>query len=247
VVCPSRNAAAGGPVSPVAPRHMLGAMAIRLVLADDSYLIREAVTQLLEPQQDIELVATCEDLPTLVKAMNEHEPDVVLTDIRMPPEGREEGISAADYARERYPEMGIVVLSQYSAPAYALALLEKGSAGRGYLLKERVSDLEQLTGAIREVAAGGSVVDPQIVDALVGATTGGGQSPLSELTPREREVLAEMAQGKNNAAIAESLVVTEKAVQKHINQIFSKLGVSFEEDVHKRVKAVLLYLSEQAG
>lgn len=224
---------------------MLVDMPIRIVLADDSYLIREAVAQLLDSQEDIELVASCEDLPGLIEAIDAHEPDVALTDIRMPPDGREEGIRAAEYARENHPQMGVVVLSQFSAPAYALALLEKGSAGRGYLLKERVSDLDQLAGAIREVAAGGSVVDPEIVDALVGAK--GAQSPLAELTPREREVLAEMAQGKNNAAIAESLVVTEKAVQKHINQIFSKLGVSFEDDVHRRVKAVLVYLSGEAG
>ena len=226
---------------------MLTAMAIRVVVADDSYLIREAVTQLLEWRDDIELVASCEDLPSLLEAIDAHVPDVVLTDIRMPPDGREEGIRAAEYARENHPAMGVVVLSQFAGPAYALALLEKGSARRGYLLKERVSDPEQLADAISEVADGGSVVDPQVVDALVGATTGDAESPLSQLTPREREVLAEMAQGKNNAAIAESLVVTEKAVQKHINQIFSKLGVSFEDDVHRRVKAVLLYLSEQAG
>lgn len=226
---------------------MLSGMAIRVVVADDSYLIREAVTQLLESRDDIKLVASCEDLPSLVEAIDAHVPDVVLTDIRMPPEGREEGIRAAEYARENHPEMGVVVLSQFSAPAYALALLEEGSARRGYLLKERVSHPEQLGDAISEVAAGGSVVDPQVVDALVKATTEDPDSPLSTLTPREREVLAEMAQGKNNAAIAESLVVTEKAVQKHINQIFSKLGVSFEDDIHRRVKAVLLYLSEQAG
>jgi DNA-binding NarL/FixJ family response regulator len=222
-------------------------MAIRVVFADDSYLIREAVEQLLGSQEDIELVASCEDLDSLLEAIEAQKPDVVLTDVRMPPEGREEGIRAAEYTRERYPEMGVVVLSQHSDPRYALALLEKGSAGRAYLLKERVSDREQLIGAISEVASGGSVIDPQVVDALVIATTRAEESPLAELTPREREVLAEIAQGKNNAAIAETLVVAEKSVEKHINQIFSKLGVSFEDDVHRRVKAVLLYLSEQAG
>jgi DNA-binding NarL/FixJ family response regulator len=224
-----------------------GAVTIRVIFADDSYLIREGVTQLLESQPDIELVAACEDLDSLLEAIDSSEPDVVLTDIRMPPEGRDEGIRAAEYVRKKRPEIGVVLLSQYSDPAYALALLEKGSARRAYLLKERVSDLEQLVGAIREVAAGGSVIDPQIVDELVAARTRVVESPLAELTPRETEVLGEMAQGKNNAAIAESLVLTERAVEKHIHSIFSKLDLSFEKDVHKRVKAVLLYLSEKGG
>jgi DNA-binding NarL/FixJ family response regulator len=222
-------------------------MAIRVIFADDSYLIREGVRQLLELQDDIELVVACEDLDSLLEAIDAEEPDVVLTDIRMPPDGTDEGIRAAEYLREKSPETGVVVLSQYSDPAYALALLEKGSARRAYLLKERVSDPEQLVGAIREVAAGGSVIDPQVVDALVAARARAAESPLSELTPREGEVLGEMAQGKNNAAIAESLVLTERAVEKHIHSIFSKLDLSFEKDGHKRVKAVLLYLSEQGG
>jgi DNA-binding NarL/FixJ family response regulator len=222
-------------------------MRIRVVFADDSYLIREGVRQLLESQDDIELVATCEDLDSLLDAIEAEEPDVVLTDIRMPPQGSDEGIQAAEQLRETSPETGVVVLSQYSTPSYALALLEKGSARRGYLLKERISDLDQLVAAIREVAAGGSVIDPKIVDELVAARTREADSPLSALTPREHEVLGEMAQGKNNAAIAASLVLTERAVEKHINSIFSKLNLSFEKDVHRRVKAVLLYLSEQGG
>jgi DNA-binding NarL/FixJ family response regulator len=222
-------------------------MAIRVVFADDNYLIREGVAQLLASQDDIELVAACEDLDSLLEAIDANEPDVVLTDIRMPPEGSDEGIRAAEHLRQKRPEIGVVVLSQYADPAYALALLEKGSARRAYLLKERVSDPEHLVGAIREVAAGGSVIDPQVVDALVAARTRAAESPLSELTPRESEVLAEMAQGKNNAAIAASLVLTERAVEKHIHSIFSKLNLSFEKDVHKRVKAVLLYLSDRGG
>jgi DNA-binding NarL/FixJ family response regulator len=220
-------------------------MSIRVVFADDSYLIREGVTQLLAAQDGIELVAACEDLDSLLAAVDALDPDVVLTDIRMPPEGSDEGIRAAEDMREKRPETGVVVLSQYADPAYALALLEKGSARRAYLLKERVSDPEQLVGAIREVAAGGSVIDPQVVDALVAARSRAAESPISELTPRETEVLAEMAQGKNNGAIAASLVLSERAVEKHIHSIFSKLNLSFEKDVHKRVKAVLLYLSEQ--
>jgi DNA-binding NarL/FixJ family response regulator len=217
-------------------------MAIRLVFADDSYLIREAVTKLLASHEEIELVATCEDFDSLLEAIEAEEPDVVLTDIRMPPDGTDEGIRAAEYLRENRPETGVVVLSQYSDPDYAVKLFEKGSARRAYLLKERIEDLEQLTGAIREVAAGGSVIDPQVVDALVTARARAERSSISELTPRETEVLGEMAQGKNNAAIAESLVLTERAVEKHIHSIFSKLNLSYEQDAHKRVKAVLLYL-----
>jgi DNA-binding NarL/FixJ family response regulator len=222
-------------------------MPIRVVFADDSYLIREAVMQLLASEEDIDVVGSCADLDSLLKEIEAQRPDVVLTDIRMPPEGRDEGIRAAEYLREQNPEIGVVVLSQYSDPNYALALLEKGSARRAYLLKERVSDPEQLVGAIREVASGGSVIDPQVVDALIAARRRRDESSLAELTPREREVLGEMAQGKNNAAIADSLVLTERAVEKHINSIFSKLGFSFEKDVHRRVKAVLLYLSEETG
>ena len=217
-------------------------MAIRLVFADDSYLIREAVTKLLASHEEIDLVATCEDFDSLLDAIEAEEPDVVLTDIRMPPDGTDEGIRAAEYLRENWPETGVVVLSQYSDPDYAVKLFEKGSAGRAYLLKERIEDPEQLTGAIREVAAGGSVIDPQVVDALVTARARAERSSISELTPRETEVLGEMAQGKNNAAIAESLVLTERAVEKHIHSIFSKLNLSYEKDAHKRVKAVLLYL-----
>jgi DNA-binding NarL/FixJ family response regulator len=171
---------------------------------------------------------------------------VVLTDIRMPPTGSDEGIRAADHVRRTLPEAGVVVLSQYADPQYALQFLEKGSRGRGYLLKERVSDLDQLLDAIREVARGGSVIDPKVIDALVAARART-PSPLRDLTVRETEVLSEMAQGKNNAAIAASLVLSERAVEKHINSLFSKLGLSEEPDVNRRVKAVLLFLGEQAG
>jgi DNA-binding NarL/FixJ family response regulator len=217
-------------------------MAIRVVFADDSYLIREAVTKLLDAHADVEVVATCNDFDSLLQTIEIEQPDVVVTDIRMPPDGTNEGIRAAEYVREKSPAMGVVVLSNYSDPEYAVELFERGSARRAYLLKEQVDDLEQLAGAIREVAAGGSVIDPQIVDALVAARARAERSSLSALTPRETEVLGEMAQGKNNAAIAEALVLTERAVEKHIHSIFSKLDLSYERDVHKRVKAVLLYL-----
>jgi DNA-binding NarL/FixJ family response regulator len=220
---------------------------LRVVLAEDNYLVREGIRRLLETTPELELVAACEDYDQLVSAIDEHHPDVVLTDIRMPPTSTDEGIRASEHLREKDPDAGVVVLSQFSDPQYALALLEKGSKGRAYLLKERVSDLEQLLGAIREVARGGSVIDPKVVESLVAAKSRQAASPLAHLTPREREILGEMAQGKNNAAIAASLFLTERAVEKHINSIFSKLALSEERDVHKRVKAVLLFLSEEGG
>ncbi len=188
-------------------------------------------------------MGACIDYPSLLKAVQEESPDVVVTDIRMPPTGTDEGIRAANELRSLYPSLGVVVLSQYSEPAYALRFLENGSKGRAYLLKERVSDIGQLASAIREVARGGSVIDPEVVDNLVKARSQDTRSPLRALTPREVEVLAEMAQGKNNAAVATALVLSERAVEKHINSIFFKLGLSEETDVHRRVKAVLLFLA----
>ncbi len=172
-------------------------------------------------------------------------PDVVVTDIRMPPTGTDEGIRAALALREAYPDTGVVVLSQYADPAYALALLERGSEGRAYLLKERVSDATQIVRAIEDVANGGSVIDPLVVEALVAQRQKHTASALGRLTPREREVLEQMAQGRNNAGIAQALFLSERAVEKHINSLFSKLGLSEEVDVHRRVKAVLLYLAEE--
>jgi DNA-binding NarL/FixJ family response regulator len=169
----------------------------------------------------------------------------VVTDIRMPPTGTDEGVRAAEQLRQQHPKTGVVILSQYSDPDYALALLEKGATGRAYLLKERVSDIEQLTNAIREVANGGSVIDPKVVEGLVAAKVRKPQSPLAELTPREREVLGLMAEGKNNAAIASKLFLTERAVEKHINSIFSKLALTEEKDTNRRVRAALLFLSEE--
>ena len=220
-------------------------MPIRVVLAEDNYLVREGIRRLLETHSDLEVAATCEDLDSLLAAIDSEKPDVVLTDIRMPPGEADEGIQAAEHLRETSPETGVVVLSQYCEPRYALALLEKGSAGRAYLLKERVEDVEQLVGAIRAVAAGGSVIDPKVVEMLVAAKSRAERSPLEQLTPREREILRAMAEGKNNAAIADSLVITERSVEKYIHSIFAKLGIAWEENVHKRVKAVLLYLAEE--
>ncbi len=219
-------------------------MPIRLVLADDSYLVREGIRRLLETLPEFEVVAVCEDLDSLLAAVEAERPAVVLTDIRMPPDLRDEGIQAARRLRATSPETGVVVLSQYAEPAYALALLEGGAERRAYLLKERVDDLEQLAAAIRSVAAGGSVIDTKVVEALVAARSAAEQSPLEELTPRERDVLREMAEGKNNAAIAATLVLSERSVEKVIHAVFLKLGLGWETAVHKRVKAVLLYLAE---
>ena len=226
------------------PRPYPVAVPIRLVLAEDNYLVREGVRQLIDSQPDLEIAAVCTDLDSLLAAVEQHHPDVVLTDIRMPPTGTDEGIRAAEKLRQEHPKTGVVILSQYADPDYALSLLEKGATGRAYLLKERVSDIEQLTNAIREVARGGSVIDPKVVEGLVAAKARRPQSPLAELTPREREVLGLMAEGKNNAAIANRLFLTERAVEKHINSIFSKLGLSEEKDTHRRVRAALLFLAE---
>jgi DNA-binding NarL/FixJ family response regulator len=214
------------------------------MLADDQYLVREGVRRLLETSDEVEVMAVCDDLDSLLTAVDAEPPDVVVTDIRMPPGDADEGIQAALQLRESHPQVGVVVLSQYAMPGYALTLFERGCEGRAYLLKERVKDLDQLVEAIRAVSAGGSVVDPKVVDALVAANARADGSPLNELTPRERDVLREMAEGKNNAAIAKTLVLTERSVEKVIHSIFLKLGLTWEEAVHKRVKAVVLYLAE---
>jgi DNA-binding NarL/FixJ family response regulator len=214
-------------------------------MAEDNYLLREGLGQLLGMSEEIELVAVCGDLPELERAIEDANPDVVITDIRMPPTGPDEGLRAANRLRLEHPRVGVVVLSQYAEPEYALALLENGAAGRAYLLKERVSDIDQLVRAVREVAGGGSVIDPAVVEALVAARVAAKGSALGDLTPRETEVLSQVAQGKNNAGIASALSLTDRAVEKHINAIFSKLGLSEERDTHRRVKATLVYLAEQ--
>jgi DNA-binding NarL/FixJ family response regulator len=220
-------------------------MPIRVVLADDHYLVREGVRRLLEMEPDLEVVAACADLDSLLAAVEIERPDVVVTDIRMPPSGGDEGIQAATRLRDEHPEVGVVVLSQYAQPSYALALLEGGTAGRAYLLKERVDDIEQLGAAVRAVAEGGSVIDAKVVEALVVAKVRAAQSPLADLTRRERDVLQGMAEGKNNAAIAAALVLTERSVEKVIHSIFLKLGLAWETAIHKRVKAVVFYLAEE--
>jgi DNA-binding NarL/FixJ family response regulator len=220
-----------------------GAVTVTVVLAEDSYLMREGVSRLLESDQGIHLVATGADLETLLAAVDEHSPDVVVTDIRMPPTSTDEGIQAAEAFRDSHPQLGVVVLSQYDEPEYALKLLARGAAGRAYLLKDRLFNPRDLLHAIREVAAGRSVIDPQVVEGLVASRTRFETSPLRQLSPREIEVLFQMAEGKNNEAIANTLHLSVGVVEKHINAIFSKLGLGEEADVHRRVKAVLIYLS----
>ena len=219
-------------------------MPIRLVLAEDHYLVREGVRSLLDAEPGIEVAAVCGDLDSLLEAVDRERPDVVVTDIRMPPGHSDEGIQAAMRLRDTNPGIGVVVLSQYATPTYALALLDSGSRGRAYVLKERVHEADQLVGAIRAVAAGGSLIDPKVVDGLVAERARPASSPLAELTVRERDVLRMMAEGRNNAAIAEELVLTERSVEKVINSLFMKLGLTWEPAVHKRVKAVILYLAE---
>ena len=216
-------------------------MTIRLVLAEDNLLAREGLRGILATAENITVVAVCTDFPELLAAVEEHLPDVVLTDIRMPPTLTDEGVRLAAQLRRTHPTIGVVVLSQYDDPEFALALLEDGSQGRAYLLKERMSEPLQLLAAVSTVASGGSVVDAKVVDTLVRARSS--RSPLASLTPRERDVLAQMATGKDNSAIAAALFLTVRAVEKNINGIFCKLGLTEEREVHKRVKAVLVYLT----
>jgi DNA-binding NarL/FixJ family response regulator len=223
--------------------HYAPPVATRLILAEDNVLVREGARTLIELEEDLDLVGVSEDLGGLLDLVEREQPDVVLTDIRMPPTGTDEGVQAAKQLRQTHPHIGVVVLSHYLEPAYALAVFADGASGRGYLLKERLSHIGQLASAIREVARGGSVIDPKVVDALMAARLTG-RSPLAGLTPRERETLAEMAQGKTNAAIGEALVLSDRAVEKHINAVFTKLGLGPEADGHRRVKAVLLYLAD---
>ena len=219
----------------------------RVVVAEDAYLIREGIRQVLEGEEEVEVVEYCADLGSLLRAVEQHEPDVVITDIRMPPSSTDEGIQAAATLYETHPAVGIVVISQYVSPHYALRLFEHGSAGRAYLLKEHIGHRIQLMEAIREVAKGGSVVDPKVVDVLVEARVRARNSPLAQLTPREREVLAGVAAGKSNAAVASSLFLTKRAVEKNINSIFAKLGLDDDTDVSRRVVATLLYLADSDG
>jgi DNA-binding NarL/FixJ family response regulator len=217
-------------------------MAVRVGVADDSFLIREALTRLLGDVDEVELVAVCADGEELATAMDAQHPDVVLVDIRMPPTMTDEGIRLATRLRTTHPRVGVIVMSAYADPAFALALLQSGSEGRGYLLKDRLHSRAQLLATIEAVADGGSVIDPKVVEALVH-----GRSPLDILTPREHDVLVEMARGASNGAIAKALGLTKRAVEKHINSVFAKLGLPLSDDVSRRVRAVLLFLGQAGG
>ena len=222
-------------------------MPIRVAIADDSVLVLEGIQQLLAAHPGIEVVASCDDMPSLLRAVEAVQPDVVVSDIRMPPSRTDEGIQVAVRLRQLHPEVGVVILSQYAEPSYALKLLETGSEGRAYLLKERLRDSAHLASAIEAVAAGESVIDAKVVEVLVATRERAPRPALAGLTPREQEVLAEIAQGKSNTAIAKSLVLSKRAVEKHIHSIFFKLGLTEAEDVSRRVKAVLLFLAEETA
>lgn len=217
-------------------------MTIRVVLAEDDALLRAGVARLLEGRDGIDLVAQCGDLESLLAHIDRDDPDVVITDIRMPPTQTDEGLQAAHRVRNNHPDTGVVVLSQFVEPAFAVELLGEGAGRRAYLLKERVADVDELVDTIERVAAGGSVVDPKVVEALVEGRSANRQSVLDRLTPRERDVLTEMATGKSNSAIAATLVLSERAVEKHSTNIFSKLDLTEVPDVNRRVKAVLMWL-----
>jgi DNA-binding NarL/FixJ family response regulator len=216
---------------------------LRVVFAEDNYLVREGVGALLREVDGLQVVATATNLPELLDAVANHGPDVVLTDIRMPPTNTTEGIDAAKRIRAQHPNIGVVVLSQFADDDYAYELLKEGASGLGYMLKERVSEIDELVRALREVSAGGSVLDPTVVEGLVRRKR---EQPtaLERLTEREREVLQQIAEGKNNSSIAEALFLSPRAVEKHINAIFHKLGLSEEANVHRRVMAVLTFLRE---
>jgi DNA-binding NarL/FixJ family response regulator len=223
------------------------AMAIRVILGEDNYLAREGIQRVLEHADGIDLIATYGDLEALLAGVEEVRPDVVLTDIRMPPSNTDEGIRLAMALRTAHPDIGVVVLSQHADPAYATALLDDGSDRRAYLLKDRITDRGELRRAVQAVAGGGSVIDPAVVERLLTSRRQRDDSQLDALTPRELEILALIAEGRSNAAIADALVVTKRAVERHINSIFMKLDLGDSGDVNRRVKAALLYLAGNVG
>lgn len=216
---------------------------MRVVIAEDNYLVREGTRRLLEDSGEVEVLAAVGDADQLRDAVRRLTPDAVLTDIRMPPGHHMEGIEAAQAIRAEHPGIGVAVLSQHTDESYAFALLRDGTTGLAYLLKDRLGDLEDLIRALREVARGGSVIDPQVVEALVARRTRTTTSALAALTPRELDVLREMAQGKTNAGIEQALHLSSSTVEKHVNSIFGKLGLA-NEPVHRRVAAVLTFLRQ---
>jgi DNA-binding NarL/FixJ family response regulator len=217
-------------------------MALRVVLADDSFLVREGVAALLAEVDEIDLVDSVPDPQSLLASVRQHQPEAVLTDIRMPPTHTTEGIDAAKQIREEHPSIGVVVLSQYAEEDYALALLSDGVAGLGYLLKERVSDIDALVRALNDVARGGSALDPKVVEGLMTRKSAEADSPLRGLTEKERTVLEQMATGLTNSRIAQTLYMSERSVEKHISSVFLKLGLIDEGESNRRVMAVLTFV-----
>ena len=217
-------------------------MTLRVVFADDNYLVRVGVSTLLSDGDEIELITAVEDADALIRAVAEHQPDAVLTDIRMPPTHTIEGIEAAKRIRADYPDTGVVVLSQFADDDYAFELLENGVGGLGYLLKERVADREELVRALQEVARGGSALDPKVIEALLARKSHEEPSALLGLSHPELEVLQQMATGRNNHTIAQNLYMSERAVEKHIGSIFQKLGLVDEREGNRRIMAVLAFL-----
>ncbi len=218
--------------------------AVRIVLAEDSFLVREGVRRMLSGSDRLEIVAACSDYDEALAAVSEHRPDVVLTDIRMPPTHTDEGLRLAAHCRTAQPRVGVLLLSQYVEASYVQVLLDQGTERRGYLLKERIAQLDDLTSAILAVAGGGTAIDPKVIEALVMGRSRSGDQALQRLTRREREVLGEIAQGQTNRGIAEHLVLSQHAVEKHINSIFAKLDLSGDQQHHPRVRAALMFLAE---
>ena len=214
---------------------------MRVVITEDNALLREGIVALLR-ENGIEVVAQAEDGAGLLRVLGGHQPDLAIVDVRLPPTFTDEGVRAAIEARERHPGLGILILSQYVEPVYTAELLATGEGGIGYLLKERVGEVPAFVDAVRRVAAGGTALDREVVAELVGTRSPGGDGPLDALSPREQEVLAQMAEGRTNAAIARALVVTPGAVEKHISSIFGKLDLPHTDDDHRRVFAVLAFL-----
>ena len=218
---------------------------ISVVIAEDSLLVRDSVHRALSTDADVNVVGIAEAYDSAVKLSDKHDPMLLFTDVRMPPTSTDEGIRLAQWMRTAHPDIGVIVLSQYADPHYVTGLLDGGTAGRGYLLKERVSHFDQLSEAVHQVAAGGTVLDPLVVEALLAQPSSA--ATLSRLTPREREVLAELATGLSNRTVAQRLVLTQRAVEKHINSIFAKLDLTVDNSVDRRVKAVLMFLNNNGS
>lgn len=220
-----------------------GTAALRVLLADDSYLIREGLQQVLALAPQLKVMGACADAPALLAAVDADPPDVVVTDLRMPPTQTDEGMQIAERLRRTHPRVGVVLLSQHESAHYAAELLASGAAGRGYLLKDRIHDLDHIVSTITAVAAGECRIDTRLIDELVARRRRRQASPLQELTPRQREILADVAEGKSNLAIAQDRGLTQRAVEKHVSEIFGRLGLATDETISRRVHATLLFLS----